>query len=218
VVPGTQRKVPISFDDASESDPGPYPIPDDVPIERGGDHHALVIDRDACVLYEMYALIGAPGSWHGGSGAIWYLRTNAARPAGWTSADAAGLPIFPGLVRYTEVEAGEIRRALRFTAARTQAGYVAPALHDASSSTEPSRPPMGLRVRLRRDFDLSGFPASVRVILTALQRYGMILADNGSSWFVSGTSDARWIDDELTTIHRVTGADLEVIQHGPIQR
>jgi hypothetical protein len=219
-VPGTQPKVATNFDYMDESDPGPYPIPDDVPIEGGagatGDRHALIIDRDTCYLYEIFQLTGGPGSWHGGSGAIWHLHENWTRPPGWTSADAAGLPIFPGLVRYQEVAAGEITHALRFTVAESQAGYVAPASHYASSSTDPNLPPMGLRVRLKASVDISPYPQSARVILTALKKYGMIVADNGSNWYISGAPDPHFNDDELQTLHNIHGSDFEVIQHGPI--
>jgi hypothetical protein len=215
-VPGTQAKVAISFSESSESDPGPYPIPDNVPIEADTDHHALIVDTGACYLYEIYSLQGGPGSWHAYSGAVWHLRENYMRPAGWTSADAAGLPVLPGLVRYDEVSAGAINHALRFTVSSTQGGYVAPASHQASSSTDPNLPPMGLRVRLKASVDISSYPASARVILTALKKYGMIVADNGSDWFISGASDARFNDDELHTISGIKGSDFEVVQHGPI--
>jgi hypothetical protein len=220
VVPGTQPKVPITFRYADESDPGPYPIPDNAPIEGGagstGDRHILVIDSGACYLYEVWASAGGPGNWSGGSGAIWHLNVDWTRPAGWTSADAAGLPVFPGLVRYDEVAAGAINHALRFTVNNTQHGYVAPASHFASSNTDPNTPPMGLRVRLKASVNISGYPASVQVILTALKRYGMIVADNGSDWYISGASDSRFNDDELRTIGNIHGSDFEVIQHGPI--
>jgi hypothetical protein len=220
VVPGTQPMVPITFPDPSESDPGPYPIPDNVPIEggagSGGDMHALIIDTGNCYLYEVYQLTGSPGNWVGSSGAIWHLMEDWTRPAGWTSADAAGLPIFPGLVRYDEVAAGEIKHALRFTIVHSQHGYVAPASHFASSSTNVNYPPMGLRFRLKASVDISSYPASARVILTALKKYGMIVADNGSNWYISGASDSRFVDDELATIHNIVGSDFEVIQHGPI--
>ena len=216
-VPGTQPRVPVSFDYEDESDPGPYPIPADAPIEGGadsdGDRHVLVVDRDNCVLYELYyAYRQANGSWTAGSGAVYDLRSNALRPAGWTSADAAGLPIFPGLVRFDEVAAGEIAHALRFTAQQTQDTYLWPARHEASSLTGAQYPPMGLRVRLKASFDMSTFSPQVQVILTALKRYGMILADNGSSWFVSGVPDSRWNDDVLVgELGRVKGSDFEAV-------
>ena len=222
VVPQDQPRVPITFDYMSESDPGPYPIPPNPPIEGGpgatGDRHILIITSGECYLYEIFAAQLTGGMWHGGSGAIWHLQVDWTRPAGWTSADAAGLPIFPGLVRYDEVAAGAINHALRFTVQRSQAGYVAPASHFASSSTDPNLPPMGLRVRLKASVDLSTYPQSTQVILRALQHYGMMVADNGSNWFISGASDARFIDDELLTIRNIHGSDFEVIQLGPIQR
>ena len=211
VVSGKQRKVRVSFDYAGESDRGPYPIPARVKIEGGSDRHAVIVDRDSCRLYELFALERRGGGWHAGSGAIWSLRSNRLRPAGWTSADAAGLPILPGLARYDEVRAGAIRHALRFTAERTRRAYVYPARHFASDSDDPALPPMGLRVRLRADFDARPFPRQARIVLEALKRYGMILADNGAPWFVSGAPDPRWSNDQLHTLHRVTGADFEVV-------
>jgi hypothetical protein len=205
----------VSFDYADESDRVPYPIPKAVHIEGGrssdGDRHALLLDRDACKLYELYALYPRGGGWHAGSGALWNLRSNALRPAGWTSADAAGLPIFPGLARYDEVARGVIDHALRFTAPRTRKAYVYPARHYASSSDDPSLPPMGLRVRLKADVDISGFPRQARVVLQALKTYGMILADNGSSWYVSGAPNPKWSNDDLHSLGRITGADFEVV-------
>ena len=216
-VPGTQPLVPVTFQYADESDPGPYPIPDDAPVEKGSDHHVLVIDKDNCKLYEMWASQKVSGGWQAGSGAKWDLTSNAGRTEGWTSADAAGLPIFPGLVRYDEVMVkGEIDHALRFTASSTQAGYVAPASHFASSDTNPALPPMGLRVRLKASVDISGYPPSVQVILKALKKYGMILADNGSDWFVSGEPSAKWNDDDMAKLRGIKGSDFEVIKHGPI--
>ncbi len=222
VVPGTQPMVPVAFDYADESDPGPYPIPPDAPIEGGpdaaGDGHVLVLDRDRWVLYELFAASPLPdGSWLAGSGAIFDLNSNALRPAGWTSADAAGLPIFPGLVRYDEaVGLGVIRHALRFTARRTRAAYVAPARHLASRNPDPNLPPMGMRVRLKASYDVRGFPPAVQAILVALQTYGMFLADNGSDWFVSGAPDSRWNDDDLSSLRRVRGSDLEVVRMGQV--
>ena len=193
---GTTPKARPSFDYADESDPGPYPIPASVPIEGDphpddGDRHAIVIDRDTCTLYELYALHRSGSGWAAGSGAIWNLRSNRLRPAGWTSSDAAGLPILPGLARYDEVAAGSIDHALRFTAPRTRRAYIYPARHYASDSTDPSLPPMGLRVRLKASVNINGFPPQARVVLLALKRYGMILADNGSPWYISGAPDPR---------------------------
>ena len=216
-VPGTQTRVPVTFDYWDESDPGPYPIPPDAPIEGGpqstGDRHVLVVDRDNCVLYELfYAWPNSDGSWHAGSGAVFGLRSNALRPAGWTSADAAGLPILPGLVRYDEVAAGEIRHALRFTAPQTQRAYVWPARHYASTITDPSYPPMGQRFRLKAGFDISGFSREVQVILTVLKRYGMLLADNGSAWYLSGVPDSRWNNDDLVSaLRQVPGDAFEAV-------
>jgi len=221
VVSGDTPMVPVSFRYADESDPGPYPIPPDAPIEGGassqGDRHILVIDRDHWKLYELFAAYPSGSGTTAGSGAIFDLGSNALRPAGWTSADAAGLPIFPGLVRYDEVaEQKVIRHALRFTSARTRRAYVYPARHFASSSTDPSLPPMGMRVRLKAGFDLSGFPSSARVVLQALKIYGMILADNGGNWFVSGAPDSRWNDDELNALKSLKGNDFEVVKMGPL--
>jgi hypothetical protein len=223
VVSGSQEKVPVSFYYASESDPGPYPIPPDAPVEGGptatGDRHVLVIDRDNWILYELFDAHPRNGGqrWEGGSGAIFDLSSNELRPAGWTSADAAGLPIFPGLARYDEVvELGEVRHALRFTCPRTRKAYVHPARHYASSHTDPELPPMGMRVRLKADFDISGFPAEVQVILTGLKKYGMILADNGAPWFISGAPDSRWSDDNLRHIKSVPGSAFEVVEMGEV--
>jgi len=201
----------VRFAYADESDRGPYPIPRGVHIEAGSDRHALLLDRDACKLYELFALRRTGGRWTAGSGAVFDLRSNRLRPAGWTSADAAGLPIFPGLARYDEVARGVIDHALRFTAPRTRRAYVYPARHDASSSDDPSLPPMGLRVRLKASVDISGFPSQARIVLQALKTYGMILADNGSPWYVSGAPDPHWSNDDLHTLGRITGADFEVV-------
>ena len=216
VVPGSQPPVAVSFDCADESDPGPYPIPPDAPIEGGpqstGDRHVLLVDSGNCTLYELYAAYPQPdGSWHAGSGAIFDLSGNALRPATWTSADAAGLPILPGLVRYDEVAAGTIRHALRFTVVHTQNQFVWPARHEASSSTNPTYPPMGQRFRLKAGFEVSGFPTSVQVILVALKFYGMFVADNGSNWYISGVPDERWNNDELHVLNQVQGSDFEAV-------
>ena len=208
------KKTPrsrVTFDYADESDKGPYPIPRGVHVESGSDRHALLIDRDACRLYELYSLTRTASGWHAGSGAIWNLSSNKLRPAGWTSADAAGLPIFPGLARYDEVARGVIDHALRFTVERTRRAYVYPARHYASSLTDPDLPPMGLRVRLKASVDLSGFPKQARVVLTALKRYGMLLADNGSNWYIGGAPDPRWNNDALHTLGRVKGSSFEVV-------
>ena len=212
------RRTPksrVSFEYANESDRGPYPIPRGVPIEGGyrsdGDRHALLVDRDACKLYELYALYPRGRGWRAGSGAIWSLRSNRLRPTGWTSADAAGLPILPGLARYDEVRRGVIDHALRFTVRRTRRAYVYPARHFASSSDDPSLPPMGLRVRLKASFDVSGYPRQARVVLTALKRYGMLVSDNGSDWYITGSPNPGWRNDDLRTLGRVKGSEFEVV-------
>lgn len=207
--------VPITFEYADESDPGPYPIPPGAPVEDGSDAHVIVVDTSTCKLYEAWQVV--PGTpWRAGSGAVFDLATDAPRPAGWTSADAAGLPILPGLARFDEVAAGEIRHALRFTASRTQKGYVAPARHFASSVTDPSVPPMGARARLKATYDLSRLTPQARVVARALQRYGIILADNGSNWFVSGAPDARWDDSDLDALKTLRGGDFEFVEAGPV--
>ena len=201
----------VTFDYSDESDHVGYPIPKTVHIESGSDHHAILVDKSTCRLYELFALQRTGNGWHAGSGATWNLRSNAVRPAGWTSADAAGLPIFPGLARYDEVARGVIDHALRFTVERTQRAFIYPARHYASDSTDPSLPPMGLRVRLKANVDISGFPRQARIVLQALKTYGMILADNGSNWYISGAPDPHWSNDALHTIGRITGADFEVV-------
>ncbi len=217
VVDASAPNVNVSFDYADESDPGPYPIPLDALIEGGsqstGDRHVLVLDRASCLLYELFSAYPQPdGSWQAGSGAVFDLNSNELRPSGWTSADAAGLPILPGLVRYDEVAAGEIRHALRFTAPQTRSDYVWPARHQASSLTGAGIPPMGQRFRLKADFDMSSFSEPVRVILQAMKTYGLILADNGSAWYLSGVPDPRWDDDMLVSeLARVKGSDFEAV-------
>lgn len=216
VVPGSQPKVPVSFQYADESDPGPYPIPPDAPIEGGrqsrGDRHILVVDKDNCILYETWSTYpNDDGSWRAGSGARFDLRSNALRPDTWTSADAAGLPILPGLARYDEAAAGEIRHALRFTVPETRRAYIWPARHYASSLQDSRYPPMGLRLRLKAGYDISGFSPEIQVILRALKTYGMILADNGSPWFISGVPDERWNNDHLHEMDRILGRDFEVV-------
>ena len=211
-----QPKVPVTFDYADESDPGPYPIPANPPIEGGaqssGDRHVLVVDANSCRLYELYASYPASnGAWTAGSGAIYDLRSDAMRPAGWTSADAAGLPILPGLVRYDEVASGTINHAIRITVPRTQKAYVWPARHFASSRTDANLPPMGLWLRLRADFDVSGYPHDAQVILQALKKYGAIVADNGSPWYMSGVPDERWNNDVLQTLRKVPGSAFEAV-------
>jgi hypothetical protein len=219
VVPGDQPRVPVSFQYADESDAGPYPIPPNAPIEGGpnskGDRHILVIDRDHWMLYETWSTYPDGKGWKAGSGAIFDLNSNKQRPAGWTSADAAGLSVFAGLVRYDEVmEQKEIPHALRFTITRSRKAYVPPASHHASRRTDANLPPMGMRVRLKASYDISGFPPPARVILTALKKYGMIVADNGGDWFISGAPDPRWADDQIETLKRVQGSDCEVVKMG----
>lgn len=202
----------IPFTYADESDPGPYPVPASPRIEAGSDAHLLVVDTSSCALYETWDT--APdgrGGWTAGSGAIWSLGSNALRPDGWTSADAAGLPILPGLVRYDEVAAGFVGHAIRFTAATTRSAHIYPARHDASASPSPGLPPMGLRVRLRASFDTSGLPPQARVIAQAMKAYGMILADNGSDWFFGGTSDPGFSDDQLNALKAIPGSAFEVV-------
>jgi hypothetical protein len=206
-----QPRVRVRFEYASESDRGPYPIPANVRIEGGGDRHAVIVDRGRCRLYELYALRRTGSGWRAGSGAIWSLGSNRLRPAGWTSADAAGLPILPGLARYDEVARGRIDHALRVTAQPTRRGYVYPARHSAGDSNDPSLPPMGLRLRLRASYPIRGFPRQARIVLEALKRYGMLVADNGTSWYMSGAPDRRWRNDDLHSLGRVRGADFEVV-------
>jgi hypothetical protein len=201
----------VSFEYADESDRVGYPIPKYVHIEGGSDHHALLLDRSACRLYELGGLERRGGRWHAWAGATWRLRSNRVRPAGWTSADAAGLPIFPGLARYDEVRRGVIDHALRFTVQRTRRAYVYPARHYASDLTDPNLPPMGLRVRLRRSFDVRSFPRQARVVLVALKRYGMMVADNGADWYITGAPNRGWSNDQLHTLGRVKGSDFEVV-------
>jgi hypothetical protein len=211
VVSSSTPRYPVSFDYDDESDAGPYPIPSNPKIEGGSDAHLLSWDTESCMLYEIFDASKSGGQWYGGSGAIWDLRSNALRPDGWTSADAAGLPILPGLARYPEVAAGAIRHALRFTAPRTCSNHVYPARHDAGSYSCSSYPPMGLRLRLKASVDISGYGPQARVILTALKQYGMLLADNGSAWYVTGAPHASWNDDDLHGLGGIKGSDFEVV-------
>jgi hypothetical protein len=228
VVPASQPRVAVAFQYADESDPGPYPIPDNPPIEGGpnstGDRHILMLGLERCELHELY-YAWPPGSgpnpytdrWWAGSGAYWNLRSNALRPDGWTSADAAGLPILPGLVRYDEVvDQGAINHALRFTVRATQRGYIHPATHFASSITDPTYPPMGLRLRMKSSYSCSAYSAEVQVICAALKKYGMYVADNGSDWFVTGAHDPRWNDSNLGDLKRIPGSAFEAVDTGPI--
>jgi len=220
-VPGTQQKVPMSFDYADESDPGPYPFPSNAPIEGGsqstGDRHVLVVDKDNCKLYETWdSHPNADGSWHAGSGAVFDMRSNALRPAGWTSADAAGLAILPGLVRYDEVASGVIDHAIRVTVNATDARYIWPARHKTGSTSQPSRPPMGLRLRLKSSVNISTYSPANQVILQALKTYGAIVADNGSSWYISGAPDSRWNDDDLHNLGAIKGTDWEAVDESSL--
>jgi hypothetical protein len=232
VVDSTQPEVPIAFtENGAQSDPGPYPVPGDAPIEgqttnatpNTGDRHVLVIDRGTNRLFEMFSAFPQPdGNWQAASGAVFHLNSNDVRPTaqpGWTSADAAGLPIFPGLVRYEEAHAGFIPHAVRFTVAQSRAGFVAPANHFASSNTSPNLPPMGMRVRLKASFVIpSSFSPEVTAILTALKTYGMIVADNGADWFISGAPDQRWNNSDLVTqLRQVSGSNFEVVKMGKVQ-
>jgi hypothetical protein len=222
VVGPRQPKAPVRFTEfGEESNPGPYPIPAGAPVEgagEAGDRHVLVLQRGGCKLYELYAARRAGTGWEAGSGAVFNLRSNALRPEGWTSADAAGLPILPLLVRYPEVRAGQIDHALRVTVARTQRGYIHPATHFASASSDPTLPPMGLRLRLKASFSLAGFHGESLIVLRALERYGLIVADNGSSWYITGAPSPRWNDEDLEQIKRVPGSAFEAVQTGPILR
>jgi hypothetical protein len=218
LVGSDQPKVNVTFRYASESDQGPYPIPPNALIEAGSDKHLLVIDTLNRKLYELFnATRNSNNTWNAGSGAIYDLNSNQLRPDYWTSADAAGLPIFPGLVRYEEVvEKGEINHALRFTVSNTRNAFIHPATHGASDSNDPNLPPMGMRVRLKANFDISGFSPHIQVVLRALKKYGMYLADNGSNWYISGAPDARWDDEELGQLKTIKGNNFEVVKMGVI--
>ena len=223
-VPRRQRRVRVSFQYAGESDRGRYPIPRRVPVEGGrasdGDRHVIVVDRSRCRLYELFDAYPLNGGarWRAGSGAIFNLRSNRLRPRGWTSADAAGLPILPGLARYPEVRRGRIDHALRFTASETRHAFIYPARHFASDLTDPDLPAMGQRLRLKAGFDISRFPRQSRIVLRALKRYGMILADNGSSWYVSGAPSRGWDNDDLHSLHDVPGSAFEVVDTSRLPR
>jgi hypothetical protein len=215
VVDANTPRVNVSFDYADESDPGPYLIPPNPHIEGGpnssGDRHILLLDRSACRLYELYSAYPTAEGWQAGSGAIYDLNSNALRPSGWTSADAAGLPILPGLIRYDEVASGKILHAIRFTAPQTRRAYIWPARHFASSLTGSQYPPMGQRFRLRASFDITSYEPQIQVILQAMKTYGIILADNGSAWYVSGVPDERWDNDILHNIDSLKGSDFEAV-------
>jgi hypothetical protein len=223
IVAGTQPKVSVTLGlYASESDPGPEPIPSNALIEGypkpgNGDRHVLVLEKDGCWLYELFhGAVSKSGQWSADSTAIWDMTINEQRPYTWTSADAAGLPVFVGLARYDEVAAGAINHALRFTVPTTQEAFVLPATHWASTTTNPNAPPMGLRLRLKASFDISTFPADDQVILTALKKYGMILADNGSAIFISGAPDSRWNNTDLNLLKGITASSFEVVQTGTV--
>ena len=211
VVGSTAPKVHFKFLWGDESDPGPYPMPKSPKIEAGSDKHLLIVDKSTCKLYELGDARKTSSGWKANCGAIWDLRSNALRPKGWTSADAAGLPILPGLVRYSEVAKGAINHALRFTAPVTRTSYIYPARHEAGSSNDPSLPPMGLRIRLKASVDISSFGPQSRVLLTALKKYGAILADNGSPWYVTGAPNPKWNDDELHALNTIPGSDFEAV-------
>ena len=221
VVGPDQRRVPIHFTAyGDQSDPGPYPIPSDAPVEgagEAGDRHVLVVQNGTCKLYELYDAQRLGEGWDAGSGAAFNLRSTRLRPDGWTSADAAGLPIFPLLVRYDDVRSGVIDHALRMTVDMTQAGFIHPATHFASSSHDPDLPPMGLRLRLKASFSLAGYTGAARIILVALKTYGAIVADNGSSWYLTGAPDPRWNDDDLDELKNVPGSAFEAVETGPIR-
>ena len=222
VVGPHQPRVSIHFTEyGEESNPGPYPVPPGAPVEGAGeegDRHVLVLQEGTCKLYELYSAQRKGSGWDAGSGAVFNLRSNALRPEGWTSADAAGLPIFPLLVRYPEVKSGRIDHALRVTVERTQRGYIHPATHFASNSSDPSLPPMGLRLRLKASFDLSGYHGEALVVLRTLERYGLIVADNGSSWYITGAPDPRWNNEDLDQLKQVPGSAFEAVRSGPILR
>ena len=217
VVGAGQRRLPVHYTAyGSESDRGPFPIPKRAPVEGGngsdGDRHVLVVDRGDCMLYELYRAFFRGGRWNADSGAEWDLRSTAGRPDSWTSADAAGLPIFPGLVRYDEVAAGSIEHAIRVTFESTRDAWVHPASHCAGDTSNPNAPAMGTRLRLKAGYGLGGFSGEGKSIAEALKRYGMIVADNGSNWYFSGTSDVRWSDDSLNQLKQIPGSAFEVVR------
>lgn len=217
-VDGDQPKVPITWTAyGDESDDGPYPTPLDAPVEMGSDAHVLTVDTENCILYELYAAEQVGGGWEAQSGAVWDLTSNELRPEGWTSADAAGLPIFPGLIKYEDILDGDLGHAVRFTTSPTQRGYIFPATHYASRNTDPDVPPMGLRMRLKSDFDTSGYGPQARVILEGLKKYGMILADNGSDWYLTGAPDPRWDNDDINDLKSVPASAFEAVYTGEIR-
>lgn len=218
VIGPNQAKVKVTFQYAGESDPGPYPIPANALVEAGSDKHIILLDTANHTLYELFnATRNSDNTWRAGSGAIYDLKSNKLRPDYYTSADAAGLPIFPGLVRYEEVVIQkQISHALRFTVQNSRNAFVHPATHGASESYDANLPPMGMRVRLKSSFDISKFKPNVQVILKAMKKYGMFVADNGSNWYISGSPDSRWSDDELNQIKTIKGSNFEVIKMGTV--
>jgi hypothetical protein len=221
IVTNNQQKLPITFTAyGAESDPGPYPVPLNAPIEGGGgsdgDRHVLVVNTDTCILYEMYRAFPTQIGWNADSGAVFDLSSNKLRPAGWTSSDAAGLPIFPGLVRYDEVARGVVNHAIRFTTRKTQRAYISPARHFASTSTDSKLPPMGLRVRLKANYNIDSFPPQAKIIATAMKKYGLILADNGGDWFFQGDVNTSWNDEDINTLKTIPGSAFESVDTGPL--
>jgi hypothetical protein len=217
VVPASQPLVPITYTAyGGESDPGPFPIPLNAPVEGGSDAHVLVVQQETCQLFELFASEPTASGWEAASGARFDLNTNALRQLGWTSADAAGLPILPGLVRYEEVAAGAIDHAIRVTFSETQAGFVLPATHFASDDSDPTLPAMGMRLRLSANFNVAALTGQARIIATAMQRYGVIVADNGSNWFFQGAPNPGWNDDDLNQLKSVPGTAFEVVDTGPV--
>jgi hypothetical protein len=218
IVDSAHPTVSVTFQYPGESDPGPYPLGSDTSIESGSDRHALIINRDTCTLYELFGLAGSGSSWTAGSGAVFALGSDALRPLGWTSADAAGLPIFPGLVRWDEVQAGAIKHAIRFTAQQTDQSFLWPARHQAGAAANPALPPMGARFRLKGTYDISHFGPQARVIVLAMQQYGLILADNGSNWFFSGTQDAAWQDTLISELKTIPASQFEAVDESSLMQ
>ncbi|GAA2023618.1 hypothetical protein GCM10009839_21550 [Catenulispora yoronensis] len=220
-MPGGTPATRVTFDSTDESDKGPYPIPANAAVEGGpqasGDRHVIALDPRTCTDYELYDAQPHAGAWTAGSGAVFALRSDTLRPAGWTSADAAGLPILPGLARFDEASAGAIDHALRITVPRSRNAYIWPARHQASNSSDPALPPMGLRLRLKASVDISALPPQARAVAQALKTYGAIVADNGSAWYISGTPDDRWSNDQLQRLGTLTGADFEAVDESGLR-
>ncbi|MEV4533907.1 hypothetical protein AB0J82_08760 [Asanoa sp. NPDC049518] len=214
-VPAGQKKIPVEFEYADESDRGPYPIPSDAKIEGGpqatGDRHVIAFDKSACKVYELFSAYPRGSGWKAGSGAVFDLRSNKLRPAGWTSADASGLSIFAGLVRYEEVATGKIDHAIRITVPKTRTGFTWPATHSASSATDANLPQLGQRLRLKASVGTGSMPKQARVVAEAMKRHGVIVADHGSAWYISGAPDSRWDNDALRALKSLTGSDFEVV-------